>query len=93
MYKLGIGVYVKAEEFECMPCPKNISLCAIAGEAFIKLGIPYELGELERDYNNGSTQVQVTPTFEVYKRKITRKLKIGADVLFYENKLEKSTRE
>ena len=87
LYKLGNGVYAKAEEIESgLYAPKFFSLRGLSAEALERLGIPYELGEAERQYNAGSTQIPGRVSFEVYGRKITRTLSMAGMSVVFENR-------
>ena len=88
LYPIGKGVYAKAEEFRPGKVgPRNPNLESLAGEALERLGVSFISGQLERDYNNGSTQIPAGVNFEVFNKRISRKLKLGGTVVKYENRL------
>ncbi len=88
LFKIGFGVYAKAKRLPSGTiAPRCPYLRELGGQALIKLGIRYDLGELERDYNAGSTQIPAGVSFEVYDRRITRKLGIRNRIIKWENKL------
>lgn len=91
LYKIGFGVYAKAEILSSgYIVPRCASLRTLACQAMDKLGIEYELGELERDYNNGSTQIPARVSFDVFDQKITRKIYLAPHKpVRWEHKLKK----
>jgi hypothetical protein len=63
-------------------------LGALAAETFDRLGIPWQLGAAQRRYNERlTTQVPWRTTFDTGKRRISRRLQIGKQVVNYENDL------
>lgn len=90
LFKIGFGVYAKARTLSTgMVVPRCTSLRELAGQTLLKLGVEYELGALERDYNAGSTQVPARASFEVYGRRISRKLAIAPQKpVLWENRLK-----
>jgi hypothetical protein len=86
LVRLGYGVYAKARpsSLSGRPVPRK-PLESLALEAFNKLGIATQLGRAAREYNEGSTQIPVHVTYDTGDRRISRKLRIGAREVFYEN--------
>ena len=63
-------------------------LGALAAETFDRLGIPWRLGAAQRRYNERlTTQVPWRTTFDTGRRRISRRLQIGKQVVNYENDL------
>jgi hypothetical protein len=60
---------------------------SLAREAFEKLGVPVQHGRAAREYLAGSTQVPAQICFDTGRRRISRKLRVGASQVQYENNL------
>jgi hypothetical protein len=89
LIRVGHGIYAKtrANKFTGQPAAAA-TFEEIAREAFRKLGIDVAPGELARDYNaNRTTQVPMIAVVDTGKRRITRKIEIGARTVTYERKL------
>ena len=86
LVRVGYGVYVKARPstLSGRPVPR-VHLEVIAAQAFDKLGVAWQLGRAAREYNEGSTQIPAHTVFDTGQRRISRKLKVGAREVFYEN--------
>ncbi len=92
LVKIGTGVYAKAAPGPISGIPMvRQPLGALAAETFDRLGIPWQLGAAQRRYNERvTTQVPWRTTFDTGKRRISRRLQIGKQVVEYENDLTRS---
>ncbi len=89
LVRIGLGVYAKAAPGPISGIPMaRLPLGALAAETFDRLGIPWQLGAAQRRYNERlTTQVPWRTTFDTGKRRISRRLQIGKQVVNYENDL------
>jgi hypothetical protein len=89
LVRIGLGVYAKAAPGPISGIPMaRQPLGALAVETFDRLGIPWRLGAAQRRYNERlTTQVPWRTTFDTGKRRISRRLQIGKQVVTYENDL------
>ena len=89
LVRIGTGVYAKAAPGPISGIPMaRQPLGALAVETFERLGIPWQLGSAQRRYNERlTTQVPWRTTFDTGKRRISRRLQIGKQVVTYENDL------
>lgn len=89
LVRIGLGVYAKAAPGPISRIPMaRQPLGALAVETFERLGIPWQLGAAQRRYNERlTTQVPWRTTFDTGKRRISRRLQIGKQVVTYENDL------
>ena len=89
LVRIGTGVYAKAAPGQISGIPMvSQPLGALAAETFDRLGIPWQLGAAQRRYNERlTTQVPWRTTFDTGKRRISRRLQIGKQVVNYENDL------
>ena len=89
LVRIGLGVYAKAAPGPISGIPMaRQPLGALAVETFERLGIPWQLGAAQRRYNERlTTQVPWRTTFDTGKRRISRRLQIGKQVVNYENDL------
>ena len=86
LIRLGYGVYAKAR-------PSSLSgrtiprkpLESLARETLERLGVAVQPGRAAREYLAGSTQVPMSVSFDTGRRRITRKLRVGAREVSYEN--------
>ena len=78
LIRLGYGVYGRAEISRLSGQPMLAApggFIDAARQALDKLGVPWELTEFQRAYNEGrSTQVPVNPIVRVVNSRITRKI-------------------
>src|SRR6185437_13840435 len=88
LIRLGYGVYAKARpgSLSGRPVPRQ-PLESLAREALDKLGVPAEPGRAAREYLAGSTQIPMAVSFDTGRRRITRRLRVGAREVRYENDL------
>lgn len=87
LYRIGLGVYAKTMRSQRTGrfIPRT-SLASLAEEAFEKLGIKFQPGRALRNYAEGKTmQIPVRIRYDVFGRRIKRKLQIGGNQIFYEN--------
>lgn len=79
LIRLGYGVYGRAEISRLSGQPMLAArggFIDAARQALDKLGVPWELTEFQRAYNEGrSTQVPVNAVVRVVKSRITRKIR------------------
>jgi hypothetical protein len=89
LVRIGTGVYAKAAPGPISGIPMaRQPLGALAAETFDRLGIPWRLGAAQRRYNERlTTQVPWRTTFDTGRRRISRRLQIGKQVVNYENDL------
>lgn len=89
LVRIGTGVYAKAAPGPISGIPMaRQTLGALAAETFERLGIPWQLGAAQRRYNERlTTQVPWRTTFDTGKRRISRRLQIGKQVVTHENDL------
>ena len=89
LVRIGLGVYAKAAPGPISGIPMaRQPLGALAAETFNRLGIRWQLGSAQRRYNGRLTnQVPSRTTFDTGKRRISRRLQIGKQVVNYENDL------
>jgi hypothetical protein len=89
LVRIGLGVYAKAAPGPISGIPMaRQPLGALAAETFNRLGIRWQLGAAQRRYNGRLTnQVPSRTTFDTGKRRISRRLQIGKQVVNYENDL------
>ena len=89
LVRIGLGVYAKAAPGPISGIPMaRQPLGALAAETFNRLGIRWQLGAAQRRYNERlTTQVPWRNTFDTGKRRISRRLQIGKQVVNYENDL------
>lgn len=89
LVRIGTGVYAKAAPGPISGIPMaRQPLGALAAETFDRLGIPWRLGAAQRRYNERlTTQVPWRTTFDTGRRRISRRLQIGKQVVEHENDL------
>ncbi|MDR2572762.1 MAG: type IV toxin-antitoxin system AbiEi family antitoxin domain-containing protein [Desulfovibrio sp.] len=86
LYRFGYGVYAKAKIGIISNSPVPVQpLEELTAQFLDKMGVKWRLGRAQREYNEGkTTQIPVTSAFDIGKRRITRKLTIGARSTRYE---------
>ena len=89
LVRIGLGIFAKAAPGPISGIPMaRQPLGALAAETFNRLGISWQLGAAQRRYNERlTTQVPWRTTFDTGKRRISRRLQIGKQVVNYENDL------
>lgn len=85
--KIGQGIYAKTCS---VPGSGERMLAAplegLAADALKKLGIDFDLGAVGRDYRDGRCeQMPGKAVFEVFNRRINRKIQVGLRKVYYEN--------
>lgn len=88
LYRISQGVYAKTRPVPGMKDERVLAdgLGGLAADALRKLGIKFDLGTLARAYRDGKTeQIPGKDIFEVFGRKIRRKIKVGISRVYYEN--------
>jgi hypothetical protein len=79
LVRLGYGVYGRAETSQLTGKPilaAEGGLLGAARQALDKLGVPWELTEFQRAYNEGrSTQVPINPAVRLKNSRFVRRLK------------------
>lgn len=91
LVRLGYGVYAKSRpsSISGKPVPRK-SLQGLAFEALRKLNVQVELGIWQKRYRDGkTTQVPMTADIFTGTRRISRKLVLGGQRVFYENTFSK----
>jgi hypothetical protein len=86
LVRVSHGVYAKTRfnKFLGRPAPAG-TLESIAAETFRKLGIDIGPGKLATEYNTGrSTQVPMLAVVTTGRRRIGRKIQVGARTVAYE---------
>lgn len=86
LVRVSHGVYAKTRfnKFLGRPAPAG-TLESIAAETFRKLGIDIGPGKLATEYNTGrSTQVPMLAVVTTGRRRISRKIQVGARTVAYE---------
>jgi Family of unknown function (DUF6088) len=88
LVSLGYGVYSKARpsSLSGRPVPRQ-PLELLAREALEKLDVVAKPGRTAREYIAGSTQIPAQISFDTGRRRISRKLRLGAREVQYENNL------
>lgn len=91
LIRLGYGVYAKTRpsSLSGRPIPRK-PLESLARETLEKLGVEAQPGRAAREYLAGSTQIPMAVSFDTGRRRITRKLRVGARVVTYENDFRRS---
>jgi hypothetical protein len=86
LLRLGYGVYAKTRpsSLSGRPVPR-MPLESLAFDALKKLGVSVQLGRAAREYMEGSTQIPARIAYDTGGRRISRKLRVGAREVFYEN--------
>ena len=85
LVRLGAGVYAKARinQYTGTPTPDG-NFDDLAVEALLRLGVSLAPSRALRLYNEGSTQIPVTLSFQTPGRRISRKIRFGQQKVSYE---------
>jgi len=95
LVRVGHGLYAKTRrnKFTQRPAPAG-TFEQIAAEAFRRLGINIGLGLRAREYNEGlTTQVPMTGVVTTGRRRISRRIQVGKQVVTYERERARPTKE
>lgn len=85
--RIGYGVYAKARasSISGKPVPR-VTLEALAEETLRKIGVEPRVGSALRAYNERRTdQIPVRTVYDTGRRRISRKITVGARSVNYEN--------